>query len=245
MPSRETLASLFENLLALGKPLADMLGRLLPELDPHNWWQSCVVAKADKDDVRIINEKGKTSLDELDIAILLKIMIRNWNGLSALHKHKFTAKKMNLVRSVREIRNKTMHLTVKDIADENFGSDFETLKRFAEFIGTDMDYSVEMFYKAHEQEQDAARKDRLYDLLDTKIFMPAINSSLLVEDIKESVKDTQERVKNKNTSKEISDFFYDALVARRGKQVYEALKDAGLLSFEDVIDDFFKTYWGQ
>ncbi|MDR0684041.1 MAG: hypothetical protein LBF83_02800, partial [Spirochaetaceae bacterium] len=86
-------------------------------------------------------------------------------------------------------------------------------------------------------------KIKLLELITKNVFIPAINCTELDEDIKESVKDTQKRLASKATSKEVYDFFYDALTARRGKQVYSTLKEARLLSFEDITDEFLNIYW--
>ena len=86
------------------------------------------------------------------------------------------------------------------------------------------------------------KRDELFDLINEKVLTPAINCDSLNGDIKESVKNTFERLKKKGTVKEIFDFFEDALTARRGKQVYEELKKHKLTAFEDILSDVRKLY---
>jgi len=243
MDTRSCLFELFENLLALGRPLADMLAETLPAVGGSGWWKNCVAGKMKDDDLRIVLDGGKTALSELDISILLKVLIRNWNELAALDGRRFSARKKDLVRAVRDIRNDTMHLTGDRAARIDFGSAFDTISRFAAFLGADMANSVERLYEARSGEEDVIRKEELYALINSRILEPAMTSTLLDSDIKESVEDTRKRLQAKSTPKEIYDFFYDALSARRGRQIYNALKDADLLSFEDIVNDFFNLYW--
>jgi hypothetical protein len=243
MDNIKTLLKLYENLHALAKPLAELLSNVLPSLSEDNWWKICVQNKLEERDLRILKKKGVKQLDELDVGLLLKILINNWYELTEKYNERFNTKKKKLTTQVKEIRNFAAHPTEKEISSADFISYFERLKIFAEFIGTNMDYSVEMLYKSHEIE-DNTKKRKLFELINAKVFIPAIKCSVLNTDIKESVEDTQKRLNNKTTSNEIYDFFYDALDARRGKQVYFALKDANLLSFEDIINDFCNIYWG-
>lgn len=86
------------------------------------------------------------------------------------------------------------------------------------------------------------KRDELFDLINEKVLMPAINCDSLNDDIKESVKNTFERLKKKETVKGIFDFFEDALAARRGKQIYEEFKKHKLTAFEDILSEVRKIY---
>jgi hypothetical protein len=241
MENVKNLLKLYENLHALNKPLADLLNALLPSLSP-DWWRTCVMGKIDELDVRIITQRGITELYELDMGVLLKILLHNWQDLSNLYKDKFDSRKERLTRNVREIRNFTAHPSEADVASADFIMYFERLQRFADFIGTDIDCAVEMLYKENEK-NDHEKRNKLFDLLNTKIIIPALNCPGLIQDIKDSVKDTLKRLEKKHTSKEIYDFFYDALDARRGNQMYAALRENNLSAFEDITNEFFDIYW--
>jgi hypothetical protein len=242
MENLENLLKLYENLHSLNKPLADLLTKILPSLSQSNWWNECVVNKLNKQDRNILFRKKISMLDELDIGILLKILINNWQGLSYIDEDKYNAQKIKQAIKVKEIRNFIAHPTEKEVSETDFIAYFECLQKFAEFIGTDIEYSVKILYKNNEIEDDI-KKHKLLELIKTKILNPAINSKILDIDIKESLQNTLARLKKKTTSKEIYDFFYDALEARRGKQIYNALKEANLNAFEDIIDEFFNIYW--
>lgn len=86
------------------------------------------------------------------------------------------------------------------------------------------------------------KRKELFDLINEKVLIPAMNCNNLNEDIKESVKNTFEILKKKETVKEIFDFFNGALDSRRGKQVYEELKKHKLTAFEDILSDVRKLY---
>ncbi|MDR3047346.1 MAG: hypothetical protein LBU51_07015 [Bacteroidales bacterium] len=244
MQNIENLLKLYENLHALNKPLAELLSDVLPSLSVNNWWKDCVINKLEEQDVKLINRKRLTKLDELDIGILLKILINNWYTLANMYNTKFNTKKAKLTREIRDIRNFTAHPNETEVSSADFITYFERLQKFAEFIGTDINYSVEMLYKNNDA-NDYEKRNKLLELIKNKVLTPAIDSQKLNADIKESVKDTLNHLEGWTTSKEIYTFFYYALDARRGKQVYNALKNAGLNAFEDIIDDFFNIYWGK
>jgi hypothetical protein len=200
------------------------------------------MGKIDDQDVRIITRDGITTLYELDIGVLLKILLHNWQDLSILYKGRFDSRKEKLARNVREIRNFTAHPSEAAVASANFILYFEWLQKFADFLGTDIDSAIEMLYKENEK-NDHEKRNKLFDLINTKIISPALNCPGLIQDIKDSVQDTFKRLQKKNTSKELYDFFYDALDARRGNQVYVALRENNLTAFEDIITEFFDIYW--
>ncbi|GHV27569.1 hypothetical protein AGMMS4952_09480 [Spirochaetia bacterium] len=241
MENVKNLLKLYENLHALNKPLADLLNELLPSLSP-DWWRICVIGKIDEQDVRIITRRGITELNELDMGVLLKILLHNWQDLSNMYKDRFDSRKEKLARNVREIRNFTAHPSEADVASADFIMYFERLQKFADFIGTDIDNAVEMLYKENEK-NDREKRNRLFDLINTKVITPALNCPDLIQDIKESVEDTFKRLDKTNTAKELYNWFYDALDARRGRQVYIALRDNNLTAFEDIINEFFDIYW--
>ncbi|GHT53338.1 hypothetical protein FACS1894106_4080 [Spirochaetia bacterium] len=241
MENVKSLLKLYENLHALNKPLADLLNELLPSLSP-DWWRACVMEKIDVQDVEIINRRGIISLYELDMGFLLKILIRNWQDLSNLYKDKFDSRKEKLTRNVRDIRNFTAHPSEADVASADFIMYFENLQKFAVFIGTNIADAVELLYKENEK-NDREKRNKLFDLLNTKVIAPALNCPGLIQDIKESVEDTFKRLEKTNTAKDIYNWFYDALDARRGRQVYDAFRDNNLTAFEDIINEFFDIYW--
>jgi hypothetical protein len=242
MEQVKSLLKLYENLHALNKPLADLLNGLLPSLSP-DWWRACVMEKMYEQDVAIITREGITNVYEFDMEFLLKILIRNWQDLSNLDKAKFDSRKRELAMNVRNIRNFTAHPSEAAVASADFIMYFERLQRFAVFIGTTIDDAVELLYKENEKD-DHEKRNRLFALVNTKIITPALNCPGLIQDIKDSVKDTLKRLEKKNTAKEIYDFFYDALDARRGKQLYDTFRENNLTAFEDIINDFFAIYWG-
>ena len=67
-----------------------------------------------------------------------------------------------------------------------------------------------------------------------EVIDSAIASPELDEKIKASVKNTAERLSKKTSAREIVDFFNDALLANKGKEIYQAFQKIGLKGFEDI-----------
>lgn len=87
-------------------------------------------------------------------------------------------------------------------------------------------------------EEEENKREEILNYLNEKILYPPIaDDSKLDEDSKESLKNTIIRLEQKKSVKEIIDFYYDALLAKRGKQMCEALHKAGFKAFEDIKDE--------
>jgi mRNA-degrading endonuclease RelE of RelBE toxin-antitoxin system len=90
---------------------------------------------------------------------------------------------------------------------------------------------------------DMMRKRReLLDFLDKNVLIPAEESSKIDDDIKESIRNTRDRLESKKTIKEVLDFYFDALKAKRGKQISSAFKSANLKSFEYYEEEIRKRF---
>jgi len=86
------------------------------------------------------------------------------------------------------------------------------------------------------------KRRELLDFLDENVLIPAEESSKIDDDIKESIKNTRERLESKKTLKEVLDFYFDALKAKRGKQISSAFISANLKSFEYYEDEIRKRF---
>ena len=82
----------------------------------------------------------------------------------------------------------------------------------------------------------------LLGFLEENVLTPAEESKLLDNDIRESIKNTRERLESKQTLKEVLDFYFDALKAKRGKELYAKFQKANLKSFEDFEDEIKKRF---
>jgi hypothetical protein len=84
-------------------------------------------------------------------------------------------------------------------------------------------------------------KKELITILDQEIFEPSMNCHILEQDIKSSIINTKEIIERKKSVETIIEYYYDALISKRGKTIKENLNNAGLKAFEDIegtIRDF-------
>lgn len=84
---------------------------------------------------------------------------------------------------------------------------------------------------------DNQLKKQIMTLINEKVFHPALNCPYIEEDIKESVRNTYDRMIIKSNVDGIIDFFNDALISNRGRHIMETFHKYGLKAFEDIADD--------
>jgi hypothetical protein len=77
-------------------------------------------------------------------------------------------------------------------------------------------------------------KKELITILDKEIFEPALNCHVLEQDIKNSIINTKEIIERKKSVETIIEYYYDALMSKRGQIIKENLNNAGLKAFEDI-----------
>lgn len=110
--------------------LASWLGRTLPTIDPDGWWRSSVLQKLSSSQTRRIQEKGLTTLDELDLAALLRVLDANWHSLSQAFP--LDMEQRHYAKEMSTIRNRWAHLGAsKEIDEDDVYRDVDTLQRFS------------------------------------------------------------------------------------------------------------------
>lgn len=163
-----------------------------------------------------------------------------------LKKGLHTQKNSNLFSHIPNKRLKQLGVKQSEIEFVRSIPDMSTLESYKNVLEPDVYSNLEWiangFYVHDIITFNNYKRDELFDLINEKVLMPAINCDSLNDDIKESVKNTFERLKKKETVKEIFDFFEDALTARRGKQIYEEFKKHKLMAFEDILSEVRKLY---
>ena len=101
-----------------------------------------------------------------------------------------------------------------------------------EWIATEMHVKEIISYNRINRKQ-------LLNFIKENVLFPALACKELSQDIKDSVQDTFERLELKNSTKEILDFFEDALIARRGI-IHEEFLKHNLKGFEEIADEVRK-----
>ena len=112
--------------------LAGFLSAHLPTLG-EDWWKRLVEDRLSFQQQRMVQERKLTTLRQLDLAALLRILDRNWPELSQV---------LNLPREGRTwgkelqtVRNKWAHQSTQAIPADDIYRDADTLGRFLDMLG--------------------------------------------------------------------------------------------------------------
>jgi ATP-dependent helicase HepA len=114
--------------------LASFLGKNLPLLY-EDWWRKAVVNILSLAQQQRIERQALASLEELDLAALLRIFDQNWYQIS--NKLGLTTESRHFVKEMQTIRNRWAHTTPEGIAREDVYRDLDTMQRLAFIIEAD------------------------------------------------------------------------------------------------------------
>jgi SNF2 family DNA or RNA helicase len=112
--------------------LASFLGLQLPRLSDQ-WWAKCVLDKLSFQQQRTAEERGFTTLRQLDLAALLRVLDQNWFELSA--QLTWPRDGRNWVKELQTVRNKWAHVSSDDTSPGEVYRDADTLARVLKLIG--------------------------------------------------------------------------------------------------------------
>lgn len=228
---------MLENLYALTPPTRMFVQKYFSKLN-KNWFDDYVCPQLDKD----YNYKVDLDIEDIDIYVLLKVLINNWELLKnecpecAEFKN---ANNLKLLSKVKRIRNHVAHLHESHyVSYDVYKNDEDILNEFAGFLGTSLAFCKKKMY---EKENKAILKFVFEETSD-----PAIeHEDDFPPDIIESIKKTKEVLLSKNTAKEIYDFIENAILnSERGHEIAATVKNNNLKSFENIFEDLKKRYFG-
>jgi superfamily II DNA or RNA helicase len=114
--------------------LATFLAEQLPRLSP-NWWSVLVVDRLSFQQQRMTTERRITSLDQLDLAALLRVLDQNWQELSQTLAWPREAR--SWIKELQIVRNKWAHLATEETQPSEMYRDTDTLDRVLQLIGAD------------------------------------------------------------------------------------------------------------
>jgi hypothetical protein len=114
-------------LIETSKVLCQFLARELPDLD-RAWWNRRVVPCLTDRQIQDLERSPKATLDQLDLAALLRVLDGNWRELSRVRK--WPPRVRNYIKELQTIRNHWAHMKAEGIANEELRRDFDTLIRF-------------------------------------------------------------------------------------------------------------------
>ena len=241
MESIRILQDTYEKLYAVTPALRKLIGKELSALSP-NWIEEYIVPffKAKK---KFYNKY--TLLNEIDSYYLLEILREYWNYLSCKSNSKFFSEENRLLfvdkdknnkSSLIYIRNKVAHPERWSYGITAYNAWHESLEKAAVALGSSL---PELLYELHEPE-----RKKMLDIILNRVVNPALQSTVLPPEILKSIEDTKRRLELQNTASGIMAFFTDALHSERGKQIYDALKEHKLSSFEDIAGEVRDAYYG-
>jgi len=118
----------------LGRSTQQFLEAVLPSCDAK-WWDNCVLAHLTFQQRRAVDEKGLTSLTELDLAGLLRVLDRNWYDINAVRRLPFEAR--NWLKEAQSIRNRWAHLPPGGLNPDDRYRDLDTVWRLMTALGAD------------------------------------------------------------------------------------------------------------
>lgn len=129
-------AKLHEALLKSKIKLASWLEEKLAKLDA-DYWRNLVMPKVSYNQKQMIDRKRSTKLSQLDLAVLLRVLNKNWDDLA--YKFNIEDRVRNYLNELQDIRNRYAHMS--DYPNgEDFARDVDTLARFLEGIGVDEEF---------------------------------------------------------------------------------------------------------
>lgn len=119
-------------LRSAGADIAAFLEEQLPAFS-GDWWQSHVIGRLTYQQQRLAAERGITSLVQLDLAALLRVMDENWYQLSP--GLQWPREGRNWIKELQSIRNKWAHISTDGVPDSEIYRDADTLHRLMQLIG--------------------------------------------------------------------------------------------------------------
>jgi len=127
MKTSAIIAQLSTFLMDATEELSIWLNNALPALD-STWWQSIVIKSLSYQQSQRIEQKKISSLEQLDLAALLRIFDNNWYQLS--QQNKLSNQDRHFVKEMQTVRNRWAHLNTHGIDLDDTYRDIDTLQRF-------------------------------------------------------------------------------------------------------------------
>ena len=122
-------------LLVTTKSLSSWLDQHLPDIT-ENWWQTLVIEYLSYQQAQRVEREKTTSLRQLDLAALLRILDRNWYAIS--QKCNLTHQDRHYVKEMQTVRNRWAHIEAGSVFDrDDVFRDLDTLQRVLVMTGTE------------------------------------------------------------------------------------------------------------
>jgi len=127
------VASKMSRLLHLAtRELVRWLESHLPAVE-NGWWATLVLPSLSYQQHQQVSQRGIATLDQLDLAALLRILDFNWYSLS--QRFKLSYQDRHYVKEMRTVRNRWAHVDVRGVPQDAVYRDVDTLQRLLEMLG--------------------------------------------------------------------------------------------------------------
>lgn len=230
MESIRILQNTYVNLYVLAKPIRDFLQEKLPlvQKDWH-WLVDDILQKT-------LHKYDSADFEKLDIYYYLKILLYKdvWFVLKKEFHGNWTENK-NLLYGILKIRDAISHPSLTIYTKDDYDSWTSEIESAARLFGAEFSELKSELYNSE--------KEKLLNLILSKVVNPALENPNLSEKMKESIKNTQERLEQQNSAQGIVFFFQDSLNSLRGKEIKEEFHKHNLLAFEDIKDEVENLYF--
>jgi hypothetical protein len=224
---------LLEYLNYLNGEFALFLKKILPNPLPDDWWDNTIIKDLDQKGQQRIKNIIE-NINNYKIDSLLDVCIYSWPLLSRIYNSInddtfdyydcFNDENLQLFHRIKKIRNKLSHEIIKNISP----NDKRDINYFSIFIESKKDADKIL-------KDDEIKKKDIIEIIEKNVLDPPLEIVELNDDIKESLRNTKERIRRKNLAKDVYDFYDDALNAKRGKEIAKELKKFnGLITLEDI-----------
>ncbi len=128
------LPSMYEVLDGLVRVLRDFLGDVLPRLGDR-WWDTRVLDQLTFRQRQIAEEQEFRSLQDMDLAALLRVLDKNWYEIDGVQHLSRDAR--NWLKEAQNVRNRWAHRDGNEPTDKDVYRDLDTVCRLEEAIGSD------------------------------------------------------------------------------------------------------------
>ncbi|MGR8935733.1 MAG: Swt1 family HEPN domain-containing protein [Gammaproteobacteria bacterium] len=131
--------------------LVQILKNTLPVISP-DWWESLVIKNLTFSQQTFAREQRQQSLEQLDLAALLRVVDQNWYDLS--RQLGLNASARNWLKEAMTIRNRWAHAPAGSLDDDAIYRDLDTIERLLQAFGA----SAEVLGMLHQDKQSLMSK---------------------------------------------------------------------------------------
>jgi len=117
----------------------------------REWWEDCVISKLSNEQVMYATDGHFNSLDDFDLAALLRILSKNWKRLKKYNFMPDSAK--DNLDQMFEVRNRWAHFNSTPPSKDDMVGDLAVISEFLSFLNCDREILQEVSRFAEEVEK--------------------------------------------------------------------------------------------